>query len=116
MALRCPNCDAVIPAGEVAGGWCESCGKKLPPSLAPSLPVKGEPEPPTEGGGVTVSRFVAAGAVDRLHLVIAPVLVGAGRPGLCLPEPLASTLDDCPRPPTRTFPLGRDLLIDCSLR
>jgi riboflavin-specific deaminase-like protein len=35
-----------------------------------------------EGGGVTVSAFVAAGVVDRLHLAVAPLLLGDGRPGL----------------------------------
>jgi hypothetical protein len=56
MAQKCPSCNATLPASDIAGGWCESCGKKLPPSLAPSLPVKGEPEPPTESGGaVTVT-------------------------------------------------------------
>jgi hypothetical protein len=56
MAQKCPNCNATLSASDVAGGWCESCGKKLPPSLAPSLPVKGETAPPTEsGGGVTLS-------------------------------------------------------------
>lgn len=35
-----------------------------------------------EGGGVTVSAFVAAGLVDRLHLAVAPLLLGDGRPGL----------------------------------
>jgi riboflavin-specific deaminase-like protein len=69
-----------------------------------------------EGGGVTVSRFVSAHQVDRLHLVVAPVLVGAGRPGLTLPAPLADTLEACPRPPVRWFGLGRDVLLDCDLR
>ena len=35
-----------------------------------------------EGGGVTVSRFLAQGCLDRLHLAIAPLIIGNGRPGL----------------------------------
>ena len=66
-----------------------------------------------EGGGVTVSRFVAAGCVDRLHLVVAPLLVGHGRPALSLP--LGQTLSSCPRPPTRVDALGQDWLFDCAL-
>ena len=30
-----------------------------------------------EGGGVTVSRFIAQGCLDRLHLSVAPVIIGA---------------------------------------
>ncbi len=28
--LICPNCDTRLAPGEVAGGWCETCGKKIP--------------------------------------------------------------------------------------
>ena len=37
-----------------------------------------------EGGGVTVSRFLAAGTLDRLYLTVTPMIVGDGRPGLQL--------------------------------
>lgn len=64
-----------------------------------------------EGGGVTVSRFLAAGILDRLHLAIAPVILGSGRPGLQLAEigDLAGAL----RPRTRRFALGADMLFEC---
>jgi riboflavin-specific deaminase-like protein len=68
-----------------------------------------------EGGGVTVSRLLAAGCLDRLHLVIAPVLIGAGRPGLRLPQQHA-LMAGCPRPPSRVFALGADQLWDLDLR
>lgn len=32
---RCPNCEANLPESEVRDGWCESCGKRLPPTLRP---------------------------------------------------------------------------------
>lgn len=67
-----------------------------------------------EGGGVTVSRFLAAGALDRLHLVIAPVLIGDGRRGLQGAGP--ARLVDCPRPPAQRLALGEDLLWDLDLR
>ena len=35
-----------------------------------------------EGGACTVSRFIDAGAVDRLHLLVAPVILGSGKAGL----------------------------------
>ncbi|HET9958335.1 MAG TPA: RibD family protein [Polyangiaceae bacterium] len=67
-----------------------------------------------EGGGVTVSRFLHEGALDRLHLTVSPVFVGQGRPGVALP-PLAA-LSDALRPSTRHYPLGPDVLFDCALK
>src|SRR5690348_5764942 len=39
-----------------------------------------------EGGGITISRFLAAGALDRLQITVAPVILGSGKPSLTLPE------------------------------
>jgi diaminohydroxyphosphoribosylaminopyrimidine deaminase/5-amino-6-(5-phosphoribosylamino)uracil reductase len=67
-----------------------------------------------EGGGVTVSRFFGANALDRLHLVVAPVLIGSGRRGLQVPA--SDVMVECPRPPARTLRLGDDMLWDLGLR
>nr|WP_290827669.1 RibD family protein [Halomonas sp.] len=67
-----------------------------------------------EGGGITVSQFIEAGAVDRLHLLVAPLLIGSGRPGLKM-TPI-DTLDSALRPPTRSFRCGDDTLFDLLLR
>jgi riboflavin-specific deaminase-like protein len=67
-----------------------------------------------EGGGVTVSRFLAEQALDRLQLAIAPVLLGSGRPSLVLPE-IADPARGL-RPQTRRIALGRDLLVECVFR
>ncbi|MDP1688052.1 RibD family protein [Hydrogenophaga sp.] len=66
-----------------------------------------------EGGGITVSRFFTAGALDRLHLVVAPVLIGNGRRGLQVPG--QAVMADCPRPMARTLALGTDMLWDLAL-
>lgn len=66
-----------------------------------------------EGGGVTVSRFFAAGLLQRLHLSVAPVLVGEGRRGLRVPA--QAVMADCPRPPARMVVLGDDVLWDLDL-
>ena len=66
-----------------------------------------------EGGGVTVSAFLDANLLDRLHIAIAPVLIGDGRPAIRLP-PQAS-LRDCRRPGYRVFRMGGDVLFDCEL-
>ena len=67
-----------------------------------------------EGGGVTVSRFLEAKALDRLHVTIAPLLIGDGRPAIRFPS--ATLLGDCHRPRYRVFRMGGDVLFDCDLR
>jgi len=67
-----------------------------------------------EGGGVTVSRFYRSDALNRLHLVVAPVLIGEGRRGL--QATAHGVMADCPRPPARMLILGDDLLWDLDLR
>jgi diaminohydroxyphosphoribosylaminopyrimidine deaminase/5-amino-6-(5-phosphoribosylamino)uracil reductase len=64
-----------------------------------------------EGGGVTVSQFLESNLLDRLHLAIAPVIIGDGRPAIRLP-PYAA-LAECQRPPYRVFRMGGDVLFDC---
>lgn len=27
---KCPNCRVVLPKKELASGWCEACGQKIP--------------------------------------------------------------------------------------
>jgi riboflavin-specific deaminase-like protein len=67
-----------------------------------------------EGGGTTVSRFLEADLLDRLHVAIAPLLTGRGRPGLTLPG--RERIADCLRPAHRVFTMGGDVLFDCDLR
>jgi riboflavin-specific deaminase-like protein len=63
-----------------------------------------------EGGGVTVSHFLQQGLLDRLHLTIAPLIIGSGRPGLSLPP--ISDMSDAIRQPWRRFEMGQDVLFD----
>lgn len=66
-----------------------------------------------EGGPLTVSRFLCAGALDRLHVIVAPFLIGAGPTGIAMPH--VRGLADGLRPPTRVYRLGDDVLFDCDL-
>jgi GTP cyclohydrolase II len=66
-----------------------------------------------EGGGVTVSRFLAAGAIDRLLLTTAPLLVGDGVPGVRFYG--ADRLADAVRAPSRRFLLGDDTCVELDL-
>lgn len=68
-----------------------------------------------EGGARTLSRFIASDALDRLHLLVAPVIIGAGQTGLDLPPPPSLAL--ARRPLTRALPLGGgEILFDCDMR
>ena len=61
---------------------------------------------------MTVSRFLAAKALDRLHVTVCPVFIGRGRPGVMLPG--VDSMEQTLRPAARRFLLGEDVLFDCS--
>jgi diaminohydroxyphosphoribosylaminopyrimidine deaminase / 5-amino-6-(5-phosphoribosylamino)uracil reductase len=68
-----------------------------------------------EGGATTVSAFIDAGVVDRLHVLVAPVILGSGKTGLSL-APIAR-LAQAHRPSTQVYVLADgDVLFDCSLK
>ncbi|WP_206929163.1 RibD family protein [Roseococcus thiosulfatophilus] len=56
------------------------------PALLRALAARGLTRIFVEGGGQTVSRFLAAGCLDRLHVTVAPMILGSGRPAFALPE------------------------------
>ena len=66
-----------------------------------------------EGGADTISRFIAAQCLDRLHVTVAPVMLGAGGPGIALPT--RERADQAPRMPVRVHQVGGDVLFDCDL-
>lgn len=65
-----------------------------------------------EGGGVTIARFLESKLLNRLHIAVAPLLIGAGPQGLTT-SPVAR-LDDALRPQTEVYALGSDVLFDCA--
>lgn len=68
-----------------------------------------------EGGATTISNFIDAGVIDRLHVLVAPVILGSGRPGLEL-APIGK-LCHAMRPATAVHVLGDgNVLFDCDLR
>lgn len=99
-----------LSAGDVDGA---AAGRLPPAGVLACLRARGCAVVLVEGGGETVSRFVAAGVLDWLELAVAPLLIGSGRPSLSL-SPIAR-LSDARRPPTSVHPLGRDTLFRCRL-
>jgi riboflavin biosynthesis pyrimidine reductase len=67
-----------------------------------------------EGGGITIGHFMDADLVDRLHVGIAPLIIGAGPPGLTT-SPI-SLLAQARRPRARVYGLASDIIIDCDFR
>ena len=98
---------------EVRVPWSDRDGFDLV-ALLELLRARGLRRILVEGGGVTVSRFLQEGLLDRLHLTVAPLLIGSGRPSITL-DAIAS-LDDALRPVCRRFTLGEDVLFDLDLR
>lgn len=76
--------------------WCRGCRSIL-----------------IEGGANTLSRFIDAKALDRLHIIMSSVLIGSGLPGLQLP-PIAE-MSAALRPKTSFHTLSNeDIVFDCA--
>ncbi len=91
-------------------------GRSLSPrAIIAALGARGFKRILIEGGARTISTFIDAGCVDRLHVLLAPLILGSGKPALDL-KPIA-TLDQALRPTVRAYALGDgDVLFDCDLR
>ncbi|WP_341367955.1 RibD family protein [Yoonia sp. BS5-3] len=66
-----------------------------------------------EGGGITIAQFLEAGLLDRLHVAVAPLLIGSGPQSLTTSP--VGTLAAARRPQTDIYNLGSDILFDCAL-
>ncbi len=87
----------VLPAAELL--IVRSSGGRLAPAdIVDALFHRGFKKILVEGGAATISNFIAAGMVDRLHILVAPLILGSGISGLSLP-PIAR-LRDALRPAT----------------
>ncbi|HWL31926.1 MAG TPA: RibD family protein [Xanthobacteraceae bacterium] len=84
-----------------------------PAAILAALAERGFRRVLIEGGADTVSRFLAANCLDRLHVVVAPVILGSGRAGLALP-PIARA-DEALRVPMHVHQLDGEVLFDCDL-
>lgn len=89
-------------------------GRMSPVAIVRALAARGLPKMLIEGGAWTVSEFISAGAVHRLHVLMAPVILGSGKTGLNLTG--IARLAEAPRPATTTSVLADgDVLFDCDL-
>ncbi len=88
-------------------------GRIPPVVIVDALRERGLARLLVEGGGDTVTGFLAAGRLDRLQLVVAPVLLGHGRRAVSLPA--VPRLADALRPACRRHLVGEDVLFDLYL-
>jgi len=88
-------------------------GQLAPDAILVALAQRGFRRFLIEGGADTVSRFLAAGCLDRLHIVIAPIILGAGRTSVSL-APIAR-VEEAMRVPMQIHKLGEEVLLDCDL-
>ena len=94
--------EIAAPGGEIA-----------PAAILSALSERGFRRILIEGGAHTVSRFIAAGCLDRLHVIVAPTMLGSGQAGITL-KPI-QTADQALRAPMRAHLIGEEVLLDCDL-
>ena len=136
-SARAPRDAEVFTDAGVPTLWCVADGLRLPAGLPahvevlvlPTVPAVGGRFRPddvlaalaarglgrvlVEGGGVTVSAFLAAGVLDRLFVTTAPLLIGDGVPGLRFAG--TDLLRDALRAPARRFDVGDDVCLELDL-
>ena len=102
-----------LPAGVERLALPSPRGQLAPDAILAALAERGFHRILIEGGADTVSRFLAAGCLDRLHVVIAPIILGAGRTSVSL-APIAR-VEEAMRVPMQIHKLGEEVLLDCDL-
>jgi diaminohydroxyphosphoribosylaminopyrimidine deaminase/5-amino-6-(5-phosphoribosylamino)uracil reductase len=88
-------------------------GQLAPAAILAELARRGMRRILVEGGADTISRFITAGCLDRLHVMVAPIILGSGGPGIALPS--LERADQAPRMPIRVHKIDDDVLFDCDL-
>ena len=115
LVIRAPGVGAVLPPGVEEVALMPGPDGYAPCDILDALAGRGLRHILLEGGAHTLARFIASDALDRLHLLVAPVIIGAGQTGLDLPPPPSLAL--ARRPATRAIPLGGgEILFDCDMR
>jgi diaminohydroxyphosphoribosylaminopyrimidine deaminase / 5-amino-6-(5-phosphoribosylamino)uracil reductase len=102
-----------LPNGVEVAALPAADGHIAPAAILAELAERGFRRILIEGGANTVSRFLEARCLDRLHVVIAPIIIGAGPSSVTLP-PIAR-VEHALRAPIRAHALGEELLVDCDL-
>lgn len=89
-------------------------GAIAPSAISQALSSEGLNNLLIEGGSFTIGKFIEAGLLDRLHVAVAPVLIGNGPAGLTFSQS-NTQLESAIRPDTKAFALGSELVFDCAI-
>ena len=101
------------PAGVDVVALPTTNGRIAPPAILAALAERGLRRLLIEGGADTVSRFLAAGCLDRLHVMVAPIILGAGRASFILPP--IERADQALRMAVHAHQIDDEVLFDCDL-
>lgn len=113
--IRIQACEAPAPIGVEILRLPAIAGQISPRAIVEALATLGLRRLLIEGGASTISNFIDSSVVDRLHVLVAPVILGSGKPGLDL-APIGK-LCHALRPETAVHVLGDgNVLFDCDLR
>jgi len=88
-------------------------GHMDPAMILKSLSVEGFNRILIEGGAETISRFLQANCLDRLHIIVAPIVMGSGRTSFNLTA--IEHMNQASRLKVKTHLLDSDVLFDCDL-
>lgn len=103
------------PAPAIAVPVTPGPGGFAPHDIIEALRLLGLRRVLVEGGADTLARFLDAGAVDLLHVLVAPMILGSGKEGFRLAP--VENLDEALRPVTRVHAFeDGDVLFTCDLR
>jgi diaminohydroxyphosphoribosylaminopyrimidine deaminase / 5-amino-6-(5-phosphoribosylamino)uracil reductase len=111
LVITCEGTRPVLPEGVEVVALAACDGQIAPAAILAALAARGFGRVLIEGGANTVSRFLAAGCMDRLHVVVAPLIIGTGQAGVVL-API-ERVDGALRPIVRPHVLGDEVLLDC---
>lgn len=113
IVVTCENAQLNTSDGIETIALPDVAGRIAPGAILDALNERGMGRILIEGGAQTVSSFLSAGCLDRLHVVVAPMILGSGITGLDLP-PIAD-MTGAMRVPMRAYSLGTEVLFDCDL-
>jgi hypothetical protein len=82
MDTTCLHCDATLSRREMTDGWCDTCGKKLPSSMAvkSNRETKEQPAAPSSGNAISAGTLILVGimGIALMYFLVTALL---GDPG-----------------------------------
>jgi diaminohydroxyphosphoribosylaminopyrimidine deaminase/5-amino-6-(5-phosphoribosylamino)uracil reductase len=113
LVLAGPGAKPPLPSDIEVVALPRADGEIAPSAILAALAERGFRRVLIEGGANTISRFLAAKCLDRLHVMVAPIILGSGRSSFALPP--IERVDEAVLTPMKLHRLGDDVLFDCDL-